>query len=214
MNSRSPVLMDGATLVCGQRFLEAAEESILANNQVNELEYISGAGPLKIIMIDPLNLQDANFELYFQNDLSGDLDSATWYILKTGSADTVFSDRPVSFSNEQLIPEWGISVIIEQTEYVNGNGSYATWRTSPIDAKITFADSSKIWLSGIQDDDNYYPTNWIRSGTYTPTPEECIGAELNNPYYYPDKDLDGDQEYEKLLEGTVTPFKLVGTLNF
>jgi hypothetical protein len=189
----------------------ASEESILTNNKVNELEYISGAGPLKIMVIDPLNLQDADFEIYFQNDLSGDLDSANWYIVKTGSSDTVFSDRPVSFSNEQLIPEWGISVLIEQNEYVDGGGPYLSWKTSPIDAKITFTDSSKMWLSGIQDDDNYYPTNWIRSGTYSPTAEECIGGELNNPCYYPDKDLDGNQEYEKLLEGTVAPYKLVGS---
>jgi hypothetical protein len=36
-------------------------------------------------------------------------------------------------------------------------------------------------------------------------------ANWTNPCYYPDKDLDGEQEYEKLLEGTVAPFKLVGS---
>lgn len=190
---------------------EAAEESILANNKVNELEYISGAGPIKIMVIDPLNLQDTDFELYFKNDLSGDLDSATWYIVNAVSSDTVFSDRPVNFSNEQLIPEWGISVIIEQTEYVGKNGAFSGWKTGPIDAKIVYTDSSKMWLTGVQDDDNYFPTNWIRSGNYDPTPEECIGGQLNNPCYYPGKGLDGNQEYEKLLEGTVAPFKLVGS---
>jgi hypothetical protein len=190
---------------------ETSEEEILANVTVNELQYKSGASPIKIKVIDPLNLPDADFELYFQNDLSGDLDSATWYVTKTGSTDTVFSDQPLSFSNEQLIPDWGISVIIEQTEYGNNGSPYVNWQTSPIDAKIFFADSSKMWLSGIRDDDNYYPTNWIRSGTYTPTATECIGGELTNPCYYADKNLDGNQEYEKLLEGTVAPFKLVGT---
>lgn len=188
-----------------------SEEQILANNSVNELTYESGAGPIQIVVIDPLNLPEAEFELYFQNDLSGDLDSATWFIIQTGTTDTIYSDHPVSFSNEQLIPEWGISVIVEQSEYDNSSGPYMTWKTSPIDARISFEDSSKIWLSGIMDDDNYYPTNWIRSGTYTPAVEECIGGTLYNPCYYKDKNLDAEQEYEKLLEGTVAPFKLVGS---
>lgn len=188
-----------------------SEQQILATNSVNEVTYLSGEGPIKIIVIDPLSLPAGNFELYFQNDLSGDLDSASWFLVETISSDTIYSDHGIHFSNEQLIPEWGISVLIEQVRYQDDNQSYLNWKTKPIDAKISFADSSKRWLAGIPDDDNFYPTNWIRSGSFTPTDEECIGGELFNPCYYPDKNLDFDQEYEKLLDGTVAPFKLVGS---
>ncbi|MBL7899931.1 MAG: T9SS type A sorting domain-containing protein [Crocinitomicaceae bacterium] len=187
-----------------------SEAEILENNTVNEITYISGAGPVKIKVIDPLNLQDASFELYFVNDLSGDLDSANWKAVKTGTTDTVYSNHPISFPNEQLIPEWGISVTITQTAYENGGGPYSSWVTDPIDARIIFADSSKIWLGGVMDDDSYYPTNWIRSGIFDPQPEECIGGEIYNPCYYKDKNKDPEELYEKLLEGTVAPFKLIG----
>lgn len=188
-----------------------AEALILENVQINELEYGSGAGPVKIKVIDPLNLPDAAFELSFVADASGDLDSANWYVIQTGMTDTVYSDHPISFANEQLIPEWGISVSVSQSAYEDANFGYMAWKTNPIDARISFADSSKIWLSGVMDDDNYYPSNWIRSGSYVPTPEECIGGELYNPCYYKDKNLDEAENYEKLLGGTVAPFKLVGS---
>ncbi|MBK8927300.1 MAG: T9SS type A sorting domain-containing protein [Crocinitomicaceae bacterium] len=188
-----------------------SEAEILENNQVNELSYTTGAGPVKITVIDPLNLPAADFELYFQHDASGDLDSANWYIIQSGTTDTIHSDHPIHFANEQIIPEWGISVSIEQIAYEDGNMSYMNWKTKPIDARIEFADSSKRWLMGVPDDDQYYPTNWIRSGTYIPQDDECIGGELYNPCYYKDKNLDADENYEKLLGGTVAPFKLVGS---
>lgn len=189
---------------------DESEQNILQQVSVNELTFKSGASPIKIMVIDPLNLQDANFEMYFTEDLSGDLDSAHWKIVKTGTTDTVYSDFGIHRFNEQLIPDWGISVTIAQSSYENINDSYINRKTYPIGARISFADSSKIWLSGIQDDDNYYATNWIRSGSYVPTSEECIGGSLFNPCYYKDKNTDFDQLYEDLLEGTVAPFKLVG----
>ena len=190
---------------------EESENQILLNGAINELIYKSGESPIKIKVIDPLNLPNAEFELYFIPDANGKLEDATWKIVQLGTTDSIFSNHPISFSNEQLIPEWGISVTIAQTEYIDANGIYSNWKTYPIDSKITFADSSKQWLYGVPDNDQYYPTNWIRSGTYTPTAEECIGGEIFNPCYYKDKNLDFNQEYEKILDGTVGPFKLAGT---
>jgi hypothetical protein len=188
-----------------------SEAAILTSNTANELSYQPGAGPVKIRVIDPLNLPDAEFMLYFTADATGDLDSAGWFVVQTGATDTVFSDHPTSFSNEQLIPEWGISIEIAQSEYVGTNLPYLNWKTSPIDARITFEDSSKIWLGGIPDNDEYYPTNWIRSGNYMPDSAECVGGEIYNPCYYKDKNMDFEQEYEKLLDGTIAPFKLTGS---
>lgn len=203
----------------GGRWLEitrGSEDDILSYTTVNELEYTSGSSPVKVQVIDPLNLPDADFELFFTEDLSGNLDSAGWFIVNTTAGDTVFSDKAVNVSNEQLITEWGISVWIEQTKYVDGQMPAINWYTSPIGASISFDDSSKIWLTGVPDNDEFYPTNWIRSGNYEPNTDssdptyECIGGEIFNPCYYPDKNLDPDQEYEDLLNGTVGPYKLVG----
>lgn len=188
-----------------------SENLILANNQVNELEFESGGSPVSIQVIDPLNLPAADFELRFIADSNGELDSATWYVLVSGTTDTVFSDHPISYANEQLIPEWGISVMITQTQYDNKTGAAVNWKTWPIDATIEFEDSSKLWLTGIPDNDEYYPTNWIRSGNYDPEPAECGAGNIYNPCYYRDKTSDESELFEKLINGTVAPYKLVGT---
>ncbi len=192
-----------------------SEADILANNSINELTYTSGASPLKIMVIDPLSLNANDFELYFTSEDEEDLDTASWYIVNLTTGDTVFSDHAVDFSNEQLIPEWGISVSILQTNYTTDAPtippSYLNLRTDPIGATMRFADSSKAWLTGNRDSDQFNATNWIRSGSDDSEDEDCIGTVPNNPCYYRDKIGDPDENYERLLEGIVGPYKLAGS---
>jgi hypothetical protein len=190
---------------------EGTEEAILANENVNELDYVSGAGPIKVQVIDPLNLPNGDFELYFVEDGEGELDSANWYIVNLTTGDSIYSNHSIDFSNEQLIPEWGISVSITQTEYSNTNLAYKDWFTEPLEGKMIFEDSSKIWLTGVPDDDSYFPTNWIRSGDYEPEDDECIPGALANPCLYTDKNIDYEEMYEEILGGIAGPFKLLGT---
>ena len=186
------------------------EAEILANGFANELTYNSGESPVDVLVIDPLNIPNADFELYYKPDASGDLDSANWYLVNITTSDTVFSDQPVNVFNEQLIPEWGISVIGNQSEYEVDNGTSANYFTAPIGATIEFADSSKQWLTFVEDNDGFYPTNWLRSGDYTAEPEECIPGSLFSPCYYPDKNRDLNKLYQGLLEGGIGPFKMCG----
>jgi len=83
-----------------------------------------------------------------------------------------------------------------------------------------------MWLSTINDNDQQYPTNWIRSGTdaFDPSIETCIASlGYRNPCYYSDignsfdsndnkvvNNDDPTQLYEELLDGGVAPFRLVG----
>ncbi len=191
---------------------EEAEQSILANNSVDELSYRSGAGPVEIMVIDPLNLPDNDFELYFTADDPDDLSNAGWYLVSLTSNDTIFSRSTVNVATDQLIPEWGISVSIIQTAYESIlMGVFPKKYTDPIDATLTFADSSKRWLRGLEDSDNFDFTNWIRSGLYDPESDDCIGAVSFNPCYYKDKDVDFNQNYENLINGIVGPFNILGS---
>ena len=202
----------------GGIFLEltdATHDEILTNTKVNHPVYKSGYGPVDIKVIDPLNLQAGVYTLGFGQD-SASVDEDTWWISRfdetTGTTDTVYSDYAISVANEQLILEWGISVNITQKFYT---GSAAiTKYTDPIDATITYEDSSKIWMYGVPDGDDFYPTNWIRSGTTSEDPAtnaECTAeAWIYNPCSYTDKTLDPESEYEKLLGGTIAPFNRVG----
>ena len=190
---------------------ETSEAEILANGFVNELTYKPGASPVKIQVIDPLNVPDANFELYFVEDNSGGLDSANWFIHNLATGDTVWSDKTIAIAREQLIPEWGISVWAEQTKY-QGSGALTTLVTDPIGAKLIYTDSSLQWLSGIEDNDDNYPTNWIRAGINDPNdPSPCDWISTSpafEPCAYPD--YYNLEQYESILDGIVAPYRLTG----
>jgi hypothetical protein len=98
--------------------------------------------------------------------------------------------------NEQILPEYGISITIKQSinpfeDQNNGNGV--------VGASIEFSDSTKQWLTGVADVDGQSDQNWIRSGTF---------SDPNNSLYN-DYSGDDNEDYEKLLGGTWAPHYLV-----
>ena len=211
----------------GGAFLElndATVQSILDNGQNLQPTYKSGFGPVDVKVIDPLNLKEGEYTLKFL-DSTAEFNDNQWVLERNfgGVIETVVSDFTIAEANEQLILDWGLSVTINQVNYIKTSSSNNDRFkfTEPIDATITFADSSKQWLTGVSDGDGYYPTNWIRSGAAAEQtagdggdPAATCDVELwiNNPCFY-DDDPRFDSEsalYEGLLEGTVAPFRLCG----
>lgn len=208
---------------------KASRDAIVANGQLDTPSYDYGRGPLNIKVIDPLNVADGYFECQFVDyfsDSYNDADTASWILNrydKLGGTllGSVESQYTIAVNNEQLIPQWGISVQIQQKRYeITDLGAIVDrYTTDLIRAEISFADSSKRWLTGVQDNDQYFPTNWIRSGDYTPETDEndaayaCLPNELPylNPCNYKDRPGgDDDKVFAGLLDGTIAPHKLVG----
>ena len=211
----------------GGNILELTPESIatiMDKGSIAQPVYESGGGPVDIKVVDPLNLKPGDYSLVIEKDAGIDRgavrDTATYALIRTyeGVKDTIRSDYEISINNEQLFPEWGLSVSIQQISY--GGGKFSKeWTTTPITSSISFRDSSKIWLAGIEDSDANTPTNWIRAGSNTaPTePDPTCDPQLwiFNPCNYYDRDLtDVKQEWESLLGGTIAPFKYVGYESF
>ncbi|TAF89758.1 MAG: T9SS C-terminal target domain-containing protein, partial [Flavobacteriia bacterium] len=128
--------------------------------------------------------------------------------------DSVSSERTIASNNEQIIPQWGVSVQIFQTKYYLA-GKY----TNMIDASMEFEDSSKRWLTGVKDNDAFFPTNWIRSGefkTHTDTEDDLYNCDPSGPvyldpcYYEDELGADPTQAYERVLDGIVAPHRVVG----
>ncbi|NOQ71580.1 MAG: T9SS C-terminal target domain-containing protein [Crocinitomix sp.] len=203
----------------GGEFLELTAGTvtdILANNSVKHPTYQSGSGPIDIKVVDPLNLKGGAYTLGFNNTIS-DIDETTWWLAKLadGESDTVFSYGAIDVVREQLILNWGISVQINQQYYTNaGVNAY----TEPIGATIDFADSSAMWLSFIQDDDSFYPSNWIRVGNSEEANNHATDPNVNcipeswiyQPCHYDDGGIDAENQlYEQMLEGGIAPFKFV-----
>ena len=175
----------------------------------------------------PLNLANGYFECRFKDYTSSTwqpsphaVDTANWVIYrydKKGGTliDSVESERTIEENNEQIIPQWGISVDIKQYKYPIFEGDLQDdLTTDVIGSSIDFVDSSKRWLSFISDNDAFYPTNWIRSGDYAPDAAlDCLPGALPylNPCNYPDEaGQDDDRKFAKLLDGGIAPHKLVG----
>src|SRR5690554_6275630 len=192
---------------------KATEDFIVANGSIDTPTYQKGRGPIDVKVIDPLNLVDGYFVLNF--DSYSKIDTASWtlsrYTEKGGTLlESVTSDRTVDYNNEQLLPDWGISVTIFRDLYPcalgSSNCSFRDRHAVPIEATLDFSDSSKIWLGGIKDIDSYDPRNWIASGTYSPTAEEDNPNDgIFNPSCYKDfADIDPDKVFSNILDGTVT----------
>ena len=218
----------------GNRSLEltaASEKTIMETGFMENPTYDYGRGPINIKVVDPLNLASGYFECKFNDytaNASGNAaDTASWTVYRYANkgdltpVDSVSSENTIAGDNEQIIPEWGISVQIYQNKYyfAVGTGNLASKTTDMIESSIEFADSSKRWLTGVSDNDSYFPTNWIRSGDYAPNSTvgdqgyECLpdGPTYLNPCNYPDEgDVDPKQAYESILEGTIAPHRLVG----
>jgi hypothetical protein len=211
-------------------FTQATLNKILLDGFMENPTYDYGKGPINVKVVDPLALAPGYFECKFRDYVApatgNGADTASWvvyqYDKKGGTIlDSVTSDQTIAVDNEQIIPQWGISVQIHQENYyfASGSGNVSAKYTDMIESSIEFADSSKRWLTGVSDNDAYFPTNWVRSGDYAPetdvnnTAYECLpdGPSYLDPCQYRDESgVDPDQKYEALLTGTIAPHRLVG----
>ena len=218
----------------GNRSLEltaATEKTIMETGFMENPTYDYGRGPINIKVVDPLNLASGYFECKFNDytaNASGNAaDTASWTVYRYTNkgdltpVDSVSSENTIAGDNEQIIPAWGISVQIYQNKYYStaGTGNLVSRTTDMIESSIEFADSSKRWLTGVKDNDAFFPTNWIRSGDYTPETDpnnsayDCnpLGPNYLNACYYQDEiGADPTQAYERTLEGIVAPHRLTG----
>lgn len=224
----------------GNRWMELTKSSlssILNNGKMANPTYEYGSGPLNVKVVDPLNLVGGYFECKFRNysypanskEYINYLasDTASWTIYRYDQEggnmlDSVRSERTIKFQNEQIIPQWGISVDINQKLYHLSNepenkpgiASIEAQRyTALIGSSLTFADSSRRWLTFVKDDSQYFPTNWILSGTYKAEGIDTISSTplYRSPYLYNSEyNKDVNDNYTKLVEGGIAPHGLVG----
>lgn len=194
---------------------QESEDNIVSQYTPKEITYENNFGPVDIKVIDPLNVQPGNYELNFIKDNNNNLDSANWVLIRDG-VDSIYSDRSIELLNEQIIPEWGISVNVKQFVHEVISGSKRN--TTLLEASIEF-DGDNQWFTGVSDLDGEFSQNWIRSGTVDVEAEDassCLDPSQFNDITAatnPNVFLDGDQNFEKILEGTWAPYILTAENN-
>jgi hypothetical protein len=174
--------------------------------------YQKGKGPVSIKVYDPKSVPAANFELVLRDTSATSTDTLnrknSYWVLKMVGADSVVSEKNINIGSEQLIPDWGLSVYIQQV-----NSPQIEVEENPvIDWSIKYAKADRTWLSGVPDVDNDPVFNWILSGNY-----EVSGTAQNN-----NKDdfgrtpvggsvkifEDPNENFEKLFDRTLAPYRL------
>ena len=198
----------------------ASTDYILKNGYLNKPVYSENKGPISIKIVDPLNVADGYFECKFKDytpSLSNGADTADWvvyrYTYEGGTLlDSMSSEQAISNDNEQIIPSWGISIQIKQTKYYGPPGNIASKITDMISSSIQFADSSQKWLTFVEDNNSFFPTNWIRSGTFSSTanPNTNPIAYLGGSCYDDEIGIDDNSNFAKILNGGIAPHRLVG----
>ncbi len=191
--------------------LELTPESkseIFDKNQVEKIEYINNHGPINVKVIDPLNVNSAEYVLKFYS--SSSIDASNWVLYKNGDSLTS-SEATIELGNEQLLLDEGLSIQIMQNK---GVGDITKNSNGYISSNIIYKDSSHMWLSGVPDIDGAgdldfktpSPFNWIRSGTL-----EDKSKSFHNDYDPSSGDptwLDPNEAFEKLIGGTWAPYRL------
>jgi hypothetical protein len=199
----------------------ASELEILQNNQTEQLQYESGASPVRVKIIDPLRVPAADFELrlaHLNQDLNSD--SALWQLTNLTSGETYGSKHAINTLFEEIMPAWGLAVEWKQVFY---NTESTEHFTPFIDGSIEYENASEPWLFGFPDNDGYSEFNWIRSGTGYRDPID--GDPLEVAYNdYADGALSGgspsryftdpNEDYEGILGGTWAPYCLASGTTF
>lgn len=147
---------NGNFLDITEESIENIEASIAANEEFpGEITYEIGAGPIDVQIVNPLDVQNGEYEVtIIDEDLSDDdLEEGAMWMLRCLADDcnipTILSERPISEANEQIVPEFGFSVTIADVaepgeQPFEGNGV--------IGSSITYDDpEGQQWLTFIPD---------------------------------------------------------------
>ncbi len=144
-----------------------------------------------------------------------------WSLKDLETGEVFESDTTTELSSEKIFIDRGISINVQQCWNIGpysvgttGNDNKTAWavlstNNGLLTSSVTYADSSNRWLSGIKDSDAVASNalNWIRSGNYADQDEK-----QNNDYNVSSstggtsKPYDPDGYYEKIADGTWTPY--------
>jgi hypothetical protein len=201
----------------------------------DEITYERGRGPVNIKVVDPLNVKEGKYRLRMFNQVIGEnpngtpiyqstIDSAKWSLENITTGQIINSSRTIEYAYEQLIPDFGISVEIEQYRY---DGTATEPRAELLGWSINFKDPNRAWLFGVEDTDDFSLQNWIMSGRVGETFDsdvyggfpcyrlldgngnQIVDGPIDPGFFRDLVNVDGDKLYDNIFGGTIAPFRLV-----
>ena len=140
----------------GANFLDmqpGVHDAILDGSFNGEIPYRNGRGPIDVQIYNPREVLDGEYLLVMDESNRSDdelVDSVFWKLVKTdgGFTDTIFSDVTIEQLNEQLLPQFGFTVSIGQTDDFSEFGDQDF---GVIGYEEEYANGGTPWLSGMPD---------------------------------------------------------------
>lgn len=177
---------------------------ILANDTMAHPTYMPGEGPINVKVVDPLNVGNNNFIVKFIPGNNGVTGSTRWQLINQTTGEVFNSDTTIGYQNEQVFPQYGISITIANVPIPDGNND------GMIDSacSLTFANPNQNWLSFIATvSPSVNPAYWIRSGI------DQAPASFQNPVgdfesYDAPKNFDPNEYYNQIVGGSWAPYEL------
>lgn len=172
-----------------------------------EAKYEYGFGPLNVKVIDPLNVANAQYKLKFTDVEYADEDSiniasANWVLTNILTGEEFESVKDITNNYEELYPELGISVTVNQPR---NPGDTLSVNNGLITSYVTYEDVNERWVSGVEDSDlPASPSNWIRAGSY----QDQDNVNYND-WNLPSNAKDPEAVFEKIANGTWAPYMMV-----
>lgn len=212
----------------GGQILEFSKETIdeiLKEGKSKNQEYIGGKGPVKIKIVDPLLVPNANFQFEFiepanvkvepkgryliQDSISA---RSYWKLTNLTSGDVVYSENTIEIKNETMegreqiggnikktknLRDWGLAVEVQQVPTPLFN-PYGELNNGLLGYEVKFADESKKWLTALMDNDQISnsPLNWIRSGTHNLNEDDVYSKDKGYEYDMNHNGIDALDPYE------------------
>jgi len=193
----------------------STEAEILANVKVSECKYMQSHSPVSVKVIDPLGLQESDYELSLEaTDITeGSADSMYWRLINVTTGDTIDSYHSFSVGSEDILLDYGFSINWSQYKFLDDAGAQIKHYAEHLNSRMEYDNPAQPWFAGIQDEEGFMDLNWIRSGTVKtegtdfPATLEALYDDFeqgsgSEPF------TDASEKYENVLSGTWAPYCL------
>lgn len=126
-------------------------QAIMNESFSGEIVYEPGAAPIEVVIYNPLEVVDGSFMLRFiDSDLSDDeLDTdARWELINLDDPDeVVLSDQTIASLNEQIIGQYGFSILIGD---VDEPGTIGLEDRGSLGSSLKYENGNNPWLRFVQ----------------------------------------------------------------
>ncbi len=178
--------------------------------------YVVSKGPLRVQVIDPLNVINGEYTVKFDSMVKvtdnnpftnkTKIQFGKWTLTNNKTGVSYRSDTTTIYQYEQNFLDLGIALTIYQVPNAGDSlrGSVTVSNGLLYASPQIYADSTVRWLGGVEDSDiPNSPTNWIRSGTYKGSDPKLYDFYMNT-----NQPWDPNKNFQKIQNGIWAPYCL------